>query len=582
MVPAAASHAAAWGLPDGWPEDVTVIDITDPRGVPLSVNPFEPAPGCSAQAHADRLAALFEAAFRPPDPVRAAVRLALRRMYAACGWDPVTGAAQPGSAAPPGIPSIGDLTRAAAAAVADLGGDAEMLAVVRGFADVRLGSLWFGPAGRFLTGGHPADVPRLLRRKVIFTVGEVADDEAAAFLAGVLLMRVAELSRSRATKTKAQEAAPPGAVIVTWPASRFRPLLAEIRNYGTEVIRAEYSPAWRRTGAGNNGAAEHDRGETEDTGANGSGKLAFLRPESSRMALLGRRSAACGLQCRQRPCSGYELHEAGLLAGSDGQVWLRLWGHTLVLAFLTGRPLPAVPTAVRRTWPSLDARTRECLLATVVQGAVTSRELALRHSYDPRRLTAVAAATAAGLLAAASAPASAPASPGRLPAGRPGVTPLRAGQVWVIPQLRWLHEAERLCPLGQRHVRREDIAPPLDFDLAGLPDWPGIRVGARLDGLRRHRLSMESERNRLTAATALLGAERGADHGGGYGAAGFDADLATAGIGLGQQQRLSYAARMLGAGQHGQEPGWLEVVLSWPSRLPGLAGEPALPEAATG
>jgi hypothetical protein len=80
----------------------------------------------------------------------------------------------------------------------------------------------------------------------------------------------------------------------------------------------------------------------------------------------------------------------------------------------------------------------------------------------------------------------------------------------------------------------------------------------------------------------LLGAERGADHGGGYDAAGFDADLATAGIGLGQQQRLGYAARMLGAGQHGPEPGWLEVVLSWPSRLPGLAGEPAIPEAATG
>jgi hypothetical protein len=164
-------------------------------------------------------------------------------------------------------------------------------------------------------------------------------------------------------------------------------------------------------------------------------------------------------------------------------------------------------------------------------------------------------------------------------------TPLRAGHVWVIPQLRWLHEADRLCPPGQRQVSRDDVAPPLDFELAGLPDWPGIRVGDRLDALRRHRLSMAAERNRTIAATALLGAERGAS---------FDADLGIAGIGLGQRQRLSYVARMLGAGQHGTEPGWLEVVLSWPSRLirptagpaagpdtePG--GEPGLPEAATG
>src|SRR5690242_12967695 len=51
--------------------------------------------------------------------------------------------------------------------------------------------------------------------------------------------------------------------------------------------------------------------------------------------------------------------------------------------------------------------------------------------------------------------------------------PARAGAVWVIPQLRWLHEMERLTPFGRDRLRPGDIAPPLDFGLAGLPDWRG-------------------------------------------------------------------------------------------------------------
>jgi len=136
--------------------------------------------------------------------------------------------------------------------------------------------------------------------------------------------------------------------------------------------------------------------------------------------------------------------------------------------------------------------------------------------------------------------------------------PFRAGHVWVIPQLRWLHEMERVNPLGQGRIRFDDIAPPLDFGLAGLPDWPGIRVRDRLGGLRRHPLSSESERNRGLATIALLGDD---------GRAGLDADLATTGIGLSPLLRLRDAAQKMGAGARGREPGWLEVVLSWPHRI---------------
>jgi hypothetical protein len=516
------------GLPDGlpaeWRDDVTVIDVTATRDVAVTVNPFEPGPLNGVQAHASRLAALIEAAFRPPGPVRAVIRLALRRAYAECGWDLVTSTVLPGAAAAPGVPSLGDLRQAALGTLADLGRDARLDVAVRGFLDARLGTLWTGPAGRYLAGGHPADVAGLLARKVIFTVGDLADEEDAAFLTGVLLIRLAEQS------PPARRGEPRRALVLAVPpvrSHRLRALLDDARSAGVEVIHAACAPTHRNA--------------TRATSA-------------AQVPLLGRRSPACGLQCRQRPCSGRELHAAGLLAAGDGQVWFRLWGEALVLAFLTGRPLPKVPAPVRRSWAAIDVRTRECLLATVVDDAVSARAHALRQSYEPKRLTAAIACTAAGLLAAA-----AQSGPdARVP------TPIRAGHVWVIPQLRWLHETDRLS----QHTDRGGIAPPLDFELAGLADWPGIRVGDRLDALRRHRLAMAYAPNRRIAAIALSGAGT------------FDADLAIAGIGLSAQQRLRHAARILGA------TGWLEVVLSWPERFIDHAEpEPALgrvPAAGTG
>ena len=270
-----------------------------------------------------------------------------------------------------------------------------------------------------------------------------------------------------------------------------------------------------------------------------------MRPSSAASAagapvLRGRRSAACGDRCRGgRPCTGYELHAAGLLARDDEQAWLRLWAQTLLLAFLAGRPLPRVPAEVLSVWRALSPPRRECVLATVLDRAVAARAAALRRCYDPAGLTSVAAAVADRMLGEAA-------------------VPFRAGPVWVIPQLRWLHELERLNPLGGAGIRLDDIAPPLDFGLAGLPDWPGIRVRDRLSALGRHPLSMASPRNRRLACLALLGED---------GRAGLDADLAAAALGLHPAARLPHAARLMGAGGRGPEPDWLEVVLSWPDRL---------------
>ena len=548
--------------------DALVIDIADARAAPVAVNPFEPAAGYPVQAHADRLAGLFEAAFGLAEPVLTAVKAGLARSYADCGWDVRTGTAPPGAVTAPSVPAFRQLRAAVLAAAADLGYSPDMQAAVRGFVATRLDGLWAGPAGRFLEGGHPADVRSLLTGNVLVANSGVADDQAVSFLAGVLLVRIAEELRGRDARRCTVIIGAAGALserLADTPgnpaaAGWFGRLLADIRSQGADVIVAPGRPALTSLGSERDGGGPRTQRagggpKTQQVGhpdvvgaADGAGRPgAAAAAEPPTAILLGRRSAACGERCAVRPCSGYELHAAELLARDDGLAWLRLWVQALVLAFLTGRPVPRVPAPLRPGWLALSPRRRECVLATVIGDVVTARAAVLRHSYDPRCLMAVLAALAARMLDAAT-----------LDEVPPAGLPFRAGHAWVIPQLRWLHEIERVSPLARDTFRLDDIAPPLDFGLTGLPDWPGIRVRDRLGGLRRHPLSMESGPNRDAATVALLGdAGRG----------GFDADLAVAGMGLSPLLRLRHAARVMGAGGSGQQPGWLEAVLSWPDRI---------------
>jgi len=253
--------------------------------------------------------------------------------------------------------------------------------------------------------------------------------------------------------------------------------------------------------------------------------------------LLSRRSTACGPRCTgERPCTQAEMRAAEVLAapGSPADAWLRVWVQALVLAFLTNRAGPAVPSPLRGRWDDLAGRVRECLLAGVVDAAVAVRARALRPSYDPAHLAASVARAALGALGAG--------------AGAPA----RAGPGWVIPQVRWLHELDRLCPAGGGAPDPGQRAPPLDFGLPGLADWPGSRVGHRLRALRRHPLSMDLAGNRMAAWTALLGADD---------QRGFTRDLATLGVGLPPGAQLGHAAGLMGAAP------WLSVVLTWPARF---------------
>ena len=116
------------------------------------------------------------------------------------------------------------------------------------------------------------------------------------------------------------------------------------------------------------------------------------------------------------------------------------------------------------------------------------------------------------------------------------------------------------------------MAPPLDFGLAGLPDWPGIRVRDRLSGLRRHPLSMSSAPNRRLARLALHG-DRGRR------ASTPTWPRRSAGF---ARRPAAPCGEQLGAGAIGAEPGWLEVVLSWPDRIEPARLDWSLPVPATG
>jgi hypothetical protein len=586
--PAKSEYAAMAGRIAGAAQ-VTVINPSEPGAVPLSVNPLAPEPGYPVQAHIDMVRALFQAAFDAEEPFPQIMSQALQQVYEQAGWDVVTGGGFPGAVVQPAIPTLEQLQRTALAVIEDVGYGAELAADVRGFVDVRLRSLRVGSAGRFFEGGHPADIAELLRRNVVLAIEDVANDEDKAFLMGTLIIRLVEYLRLRARR---ERTAGLRHVIVIEEAHRllrnrggneragshavelFAGMLAEIRAYGEGIVVAEQIPAKLVPDVVKNTALKivhrlpaHDDRQVVGAAMNlddeQSRQVVSLEPgvaavfadgmdrplrirvplgegaervlDSPAPPLLGRRSAACAPRCvTDRACTLLELRAADLLSGAAEHAWLRVWTETLVLAYLTNRSLPAPPGLLWRRWAAMDPRRRECALATLIDRSVGARGVSMRGSYDPDRLAAGVASTALGLLG------------GMAPDGK------RAGPVWVVPQLRWLHEIERICPLDGPRPDPYDRAPPLDYDLVGIMDWPDMRIGHRISALRRHPLSMELASNRRAAWNLLAGDD---DQGG------FLADLAAVMVGQDPGLQVSYAAAMMDIS------GWLEVVLSWLRRF---------------
>lgn len=569
--------------------DVTLINPSDPDSVPMSLNPLKPEPGYPVQAHIDMVRTLFQAAFDADEPFPQVMSQALQRVYEQCGWDVITGTGVPGRAVSPTVPRLEALQRSALQIVAEVGYGKELMADVKGFVDVRLRSLRVGSAGRFFEGGHPADVAGLLRRNVVLAIEDVANDEDKAFLMGTLIIRIVEHLRLRARRERT-----PGLrhVIVIEEAHRllrnrgeerasshavelFAGMLAETRAYGEGIVVAEQIPTKLVPDVVKNTAlkvahrlpAHDDRhlvGSAMNVDDEQSRQVVALSPgvaavfadgmdrpvrlrvplgESRERELAsppppidGRRSAACGPRCVDRlPCSLLQLREADLIATDPELAWLRIWADTLVLAYLTNRSLPAVPGSLGLRGGELPERLRDCALATVLDGCVERRAGALRERFDPVELIAEIAPPARSMLAGS----------GRWKRVAP------PGPDWVVPQVQWLHELERVFGYGQPIPRAGDQAPPPDFPLMGTVEPTEPLLTHRVWALRRHPMSMELERNRKTAWQAILGDDAHQA---------FNRDVAFVAMADERNERLATVARVL-------KVDWLEAVLSWPSRF---------------
>lgn len=399
----------------------TAIDLTDPYGVALTLNPLEPEPGFPVPTHSSLLADVFCAAGRLPAPARDVLALALLRAYRD----------RP-------VPSLDDID--VEDALAELRCDEVTGTLVRGFVRVRLGELSRG--GLFLADGHPLNIGALLASDVEVITGAL-DHTGRALIAGTLLLRLTEyalLHPGRHVLAIDDGESLFGGALDT--------LIADAAAHGETVLLSGWAPP---------AASEASPGVGPDL-------VSTLR------------SPACGRTCRQSgPCTRRDITAAAnIAAGND---LLRRWLESLVIAFLTGDSLPLAPEPVKHDWAALRPRTRECVLATIITAAITARAAAFRGFYSPGRLAAVAARVAAASLA-----------------GEP--VPTRAGQCWVPPVFRWTHEAARVGWAASTAVDADEIAPPLDFAIGGLTDWPGIRAGQRLALLLRHPLSAELPGNK--------------------------------------------------------------------------------------
>ena len=482
--------------------------------------------------------------------------------------------------------------------IEDVGYGRELRADVRGFVDVRLRSLRTGSAGRFFEGGHPADIAELMRRNVVLAIEDVANDEDKAFLIGTLIIRLVEHLRLRA---RSGPAVGLRHVIVIEEAHRllrasregasahavelFASLLAEIRAYGEGIVVVEQIPAKLVPDVVKNTALKvvhrlpaHDDRQVVGAAMN-------LDDDQSRQVVSLRPGVAAvfadGMDRPLRirvPFGGGR--EQARPAAEDGP------------AAADGVPHPGPRQALGGLRPGLRVRPR-LQPARAARGRPARRfgrgrlGADLGRGADARVPHQPAAARGARRRCARAGPGWSRGCgsacwprpwTGRCRAGpwscgpsstRPGWPPRSPpprssswtaasgagappGSDWVIPQLQWLHEVERVCPLGGGPPDPFAPAPRLDYPLDGLADRADVRVGQRVSGLRRHPLSMELARNRQPAWTVLLGEDE---------QRAFVDDLAAVVIGVSHRGQLRQAAGEMGIA------GWLESVLSWPRRF---------------
>lgn len=422
---------------------VTVIRPGDLDTAPASLNPLEPEPGYPLQSHIDLIRALFMAAFTGHEPFPQVLARALNECYTKAGWDLVTGEPRPAhkpkytpddpnEARTAHHPTLGDLQETAKEVVDKIGYGKEVTADVKGFVDIRIGSLREGSAGRFFEGGHPLDIADLLAGNVVIELETLTNDQEQAFFIGTLLIRITEHLRLH----HAAGAVPLRHLLVVEEAHRllrnkthglsnmsvelFASLLAEIRAYGEGVVIVEQIPGKIIPDVVKNSAlkimhrlpAEDDRravGAAMNLDPAQSDSVVALEPgyaavatdgmdkpvlvhvphhehtenaaeASTRAPLRGRRSPLCGAACRWTPCTLRAMNESRHRSLEPLHL---IWVEAAATAVAMGMPAPAPAEPVRTPLTALDRRDLECTLAYAAEKAVAAREPLMRDDVDP-------------------------------------------------------------------------------------------------------------------------------------------------------------------------------------------------------
>jgi uncharacterized protein len=470
--PAKAEYARMAGrLADIADLDVLVIAPGHRGAPPASMNPLEPAslePGNPArtyplQSHADLVRGLFLAAFQADEPFPQVLSRALTQCYEASGWDLVTseplhswdrltGQALSSSTDPghPRFPALSDLQLAARRVVDEIGYADDIKKNVRGFVDIRLGSLRHGTPGRFFEGGHPLDFAALLQRNVVLEIEGITNDQDKAFVMGAVLIRIYEqlLLEEKERFAATRSPSPFRHLTVIEEAHRllrnvprdspaahslelFASLLAEVRAYGAGIVIAEQIPAKLIPDVIKNTAlkivhrlpAADDReavGATMNLSEAQSEYVVTLDPgvaavfadgmdhpvlakmpngetreddsSASRAAPLvagRRRSRSCGEECRHgQPCSLTQMRRAEHFL--DAHPELTLWMEISFAAHGMGDPAPTLQrlpaVAEARATMNSDPRLVQCAVAHAVEAALATRYDHLAAFFDPEAL----------------------------------------------------------------------------------------------------------------------------------------------------------------------------------------------------
>lgn len=441
--PAKAEYARMAGRLLG---NAPVIRITpgDPDIAPASLNPLEPAPGFPLQSHLDLVRALFLAAFEASEPFPQVVSHALSLVYREAGWDLVTSRSRPPTKpclrtseaahhAEPRYPRLDELQDAARRVVDAVGYGKEVTANVKGFIDVRIGSLVHGTPGRFFQGGHPLDIESLMQQNVVFELEGVTDDQDKAFVMGVIIIRLVEHLRVKYGSTGCNDLRHVTVIeeahrllkrVENGPAAKavdlFASLLAEIRAYGDGIVVVEQIPSKiipdvikntalkiihrlpalddrELVGGTMNLSAEQSRAVvafppgTAAVAVDGMDRPLLVHMESGaaresaeladiRAPLVGRRSILCGEECWAQACTLREMNDAHHCSRDSRRV---IWCEVVSIAYLSGFVPPLANDEVLFELRTMTSRTRACALSYAAEASVSARRHGLRRWYDP-------------------------------------------------------------------------------------------------------------------------------------------------------------------------------------------------------